>query len=150
MKSSIIYGYGFLCECSDQSLIKFIESHSNTFCASEKETMLYQRIMDPERNVDNLEDVFDDYSCDATGRTGIGAVISNIMSRETGIRFEYCGPDEACGTKASVVFGDGFPWSFNEIEKNLTPEKLESICKCYENELEIVDEPDYLMLEYYG
>ena len=37
-----------------------------------------------------------------------------------------------------------------EVEKNLTEEKLQSICKQYMNELGIDDTPDYLNLEYWG
>ena len=81
---------------------------------------------------------------------GNGAVISNIMSRETGIRFIYCQPDGDCDTYASIVFEEGYPWHLNEVEKNLTKEKLQSICKQYMNELGIDDTPDYLNLEYWG
>lgn len=48
----------------------------------------------------------------------MGAVIANIMSRETGIRFAYCQPD--CNTLASVVFEESYPWMANETEKELT------------------------------
>lgn len=98
----------------------------------------------------DLEDFFEDYSCDNTGMEGIGAVIANIMSRETGIRFAYCQPDGDCDTLASIVFDEKYPWSFNETEKELTEEKLSNICKKYMDELGIVDNPDYLDLEYYG
>lgn len=90
------------------------------------------------------------YSCDNNGIEGIGSVIANIMSRETGIRFIYCPPDDECNTFASVVFEQGYPWQLNESEKELTEEKLSNICKKYMDELRITDVPDYLELEYYG
>lgn len=80
----------------------------------------------------------------------MGAVIANIMSRETGIEFAYCQPDENCDTPASVVFDEKYPWLLNETKKELTEEKLSNICKKYMDELGITDDPDYLELEYYG
>ena len=38
----------------------------------------------------------------------------------------------------------------NETEKNLTEEKLKEICKTYMDEIGLIDEPDYLELEYFG
>ena len=49
-----------------------------------------------------------------------------------------------------MIFGAGYPWSFNAVEKDLTAEKLETICKRYADELGINTDPDYLELEYYG
>lgn len=150
MRTTITYGYGFPCECSRKSIADFIKLHKDSFCVSENEKGIFQRITVSDGDPDNLDDIFDHYGCDATGREGIGAVISNIMSRETGIRFEYCGADAACNTPASVIFGAGYPWSFNAVEKDLTAEKLETICKRYADELGITTAPDYLELEYYG
>lgn len=146
MRSSFIYGYGFNCDCDDGALVDFIKEHKDTFCKTEKEKELYNDIF----NYNYLEDLFEHYSCDNTGMEGIGSVIANIMSRETGIRFVYCPPDDECNTFASVVFEQGYPWQLNESEKELTEEKLSNICKKYMDELRITDVPDYLALEYYG
>lgn len=146
MRSSFIYGYGFNCDCDDGTLVDFIKEHKDTFCKTEKEKELYNEMF----NYDHLENLFEHYSCDNTGMEGIGAVITNIMSRETGIRFVYCPPDDECNTFASVVFKQGYPWQLNESEKELTEEKLSNICKKYMDELRITDVPDYLELEYYG
>lgn len=150
MRSSFIYGYGFNCDCEDEKLIDFVKVHKETFCRSVEETKLYKEMLKYTENEYDLEDFFDGYPCDTCGQEGVGAVIANIMSRETGVGFIYCQPDGDCDTFASVVFETRYPWLLNEAEKNLTKEKLENICKQYMDELGIEDTPDYLDLEYYG
>lgn len=102
------------------------------------------------KNKFNLDDVFCDYDCDSSGCQGLGAVIANIMSRETGVRFDYCQPDGDCDTSAAVLYSESYPWQMNEVERDLTAEKLTEICKTYMNELGIDGEPDFLAQEYYG
>lgn len=150
MRSSFIYGFGFNSDCNEGKLIDFIKNHKETFCESDKEKELYEEILDYTENEYDLKDLFEDYSCDNTGTEGVGAVIANIMSRETGIEFVYCQSDANCDTPASVVFDEKYPWLLNETEKELTEEKLSNICKKYMDELGITDDPDYLELEYYG
>ena len=145
MSSSFVYGYGFHSDCDREKLIGFIKKHRKAFCKSDREKELYKTL-----DKCDLEDLFEDYSCDATGTEGVGAVIANIMSRETGIMFIYCQPDYDCDTPESVIFEATYPWLLNETEKNLTIEKLSNICKKYMNELGITGEPDYLCLEYFG
>lgn len=152
MKTSVAYGYGFYCDCSEEKLIDFIKNHKETFCKSNAEEELFKEMFDRTKNEYDLEYLFKDYGCKSTGVCGIGAVIANIMSRETGIRFDYCEPDEACGTPASVMFGSGYPWQLTEAEKNLTEEKLESMCRKYAEELgiDVTENIGYLALEYCG
>ena len=145
MVSSFIYGYGFHSDCDEKKLRDFIKNHQKTFCESDREKELYKAL-----DKCDLEDLFEDYSCDATGTEGVGAVIANIMSRETGIMFEYCLPYCDCGTPAFVVFEATYPWLLNETEKELTIEKLLNICKKYMDELGITGDPDYLCLKYFG
>ena len=150
MRSSFIYGFGFNCDCEDVKLIDFTKAHKDTFCKTNEEIKLYKEMLEYTKEEYDLEDFFERYACDANGMEGNGAIISNIMSRETGIRFIYCLPDEDCGTYASVVFEQGYPWQLNETEKNLTEKQLSDICEKYMNELGIMGSPDYLDLEYYG
>lgn len=149
MQSSFIYGYGFPCECQRSRLCGFIESHKSSFLRNDEEKELYDRMIHM-NDFSEIDEVFESYSCDNTGREGVGAVIANIMSRETGIRFAYCPENDECDTEASIVFAEGYPWQLNENEKRLTEEKLSDICKEYMDELRITDDPDYLNLEYYG
>lgn len=149
MQSDFIYGYGFPCDCQCRRLFEFIENHKGSFLRNDEEKELYDRIIHMD-DFSEIDEVFENYSCDNTGTEGVGAVIANIMSRETGIRFAYCPNHDECDTKASIVFAEGYPWQLNENEKELTEEKLSDIYKEYMDELGITDEPDYLSLEYYG
>ena len=150
MRSSFVYGFGFNCDCDEEKLIDFIKNHKEAFCKTDGEKEMYEEMLDYTEKEYDLEDFFENYECDSNGLEGIGAVIANIMSRETGIRFDYCMPDGDCNTLASVVFETGYPWQLNETEKNLTEEKLKEICKTYMDEIGLIDEPDYLELEYFG
>ena len=149
MSRSFIYGYGFNSDCDEEKLIEFIKTHKDTFCKSDKEKKLYKDMLSYAEKKYDLEDFFAYYSCDNMDTEGIGAVIANIMSRETGIRFTYC-PSGDCCLHDSIVFKEKYPWQINESEKELTEEKLLNICKKYMNELGITNSPDYLSLEYYG
>lgn len=71
------------------------------------------------------------------------------MYRETGVRFEYQPGQSNCESYPSVLFIEGYPWTYNDIEKELTEEKLDKICKKYINELNTDMTPDYLEMEYY-
>lgn len=150
MRSSFVYGYGFNSDCDEEKLIDFIKNHKEAFCKTDGEKELYEEMLDYTEKEYDLEDFFENYECDSNGLEGIGAVIANIMSRETGIRFDYCMPDGDCNTLASIVFETGYPWQLNETEKNLTEEKLKEICKTYMDEIGLIKEPDYLELEYFG
>jgi len=150
MRSSFVYGFGFGSDCSDTKLIEFIKAHKSTFCKSESEVEMYEAMLQHTSAEYDLENFFEEYSCDLTGTQGAGAVIANVMTRETGIRFVYCQPDGDCDTDASVVFEENYPWNLNEREQSLSMEELMYICKTYMQELGIEGEPDFLNLEYYG
>ena len=150
MRSSFVYGFGFNCDCDEGKLIDFIKNHKETFTKSEGEKKLYDELLDYTENEYDLEDFFKDYECENNGSYGLGAIIANIMSRETGIRFDYCMPDDSCDTLASVVFGSGYPWQLNDIERNISEKALKDTCKKYMDEIGLIDEPDYLELEYFG
>ena len=60
-------------------------------------------------------------------------------------------PEQAdCDTYDTILFPESYPWELNKIERNLTENKLETICCEYMIELDIKDNPDYQALEYYG
>lgn len=152
MQSSFLYGYGFPCTCDDIKLITFVKNHKNTFCQSEDETSLFEELLELTKEASdiNMEEFFQNYSCDASGVEGFGSVISNIISRETNIRFIYAPSNDECGTESSVLFEQAMPWQLNATEKALTESELDDICIKYTKELGINTEPDYLALEYFG
>lgn len=85
-------------------------------------------------------------------QAGIGALVSNIMTEETGIRFKYqisIGQDD-CDVPW-ILFSEALPWNFNQKEKELTAETLENIMTRYMTELDICpDKIGFQTVEYYG
>lgn len=150
MRSSFVYGYGFEISCDEEKIVDFIKAHNNRFCKSDGEEKIYSNILEYTEGQDDLEDFFEDYACESSGIEGIGAAISNIMYRETGIRFEYQRGDECCNSYPSIILREGCPWRYNEVEKSLTEKDIFNICKKYMDELDLDTEPNYLGIEYYG
>lgn len=151
MQYNSISGYGFPYDCNDENLIDFIKAHKDTFCQSKNETDLYQKLLEAtkdEYNID-IEDFFYYYKCDNDDEYGVGAVIANIMSRETGIRFSSASEDDIEELPASVLFRETLPWLLNDTEKNLSKRKLSAICKKYTKELGISDTPSLITLRYF-
>ena len=146
MVTTVLYGYGFICNYEDNKLIDFLKRHNKIFCQFPEEYEIYNDIINyPAEDINNI---FADYY-DECGTNGKNVAISNIMSRETGIRFECCPPSYDYNDFV-IIFREQFPWNLNEIEKNLTKENLEEIMKRYMHELGITTEVDYMSMEYYG
>ena len=155
MNTWIVYGNGFnIDEVKPLTIINFVKKHKETFCQSEIENEIFNNLFEIETNESYYEadDFFCEYgySCECSGHEGFGAVVSNIMSRETGIRFEFQRGCDDCGSDPSVLFSDAPVWCYNETEKCLTEDKFMEICDRYMQELEIEGRADFLSLEYYG
>ena len=155
MRSSFVYGFGFEVEnVLDRVLLDFMINHRNTFCKTEIENELFCEVVnftDEDLYAYGLEDFFESYSCDCSGQEGCGAIISNIISRETGIRVQYEMGQSECCSYPSVLFTETYPWLCNEKEKNLTIESLTEILLPYAEELGLSkDDIDALEIEYYG
>lgn len=155
--TDVLYGYGFEIGILDKtSLIDFMKNHEDTFCLSDLDKNYYEKfreLIQGDFEITDLERIFEGYACDASGLNGIGAVISNIMYRETGIRFEYQPGQAECDGEASVLFSETYPWNFNEVERELTEDAMKEICKEYMTELGIScneNMPGFLRIEYYG
>lgn len=147
--TSICYGYGFeLGFLNKTKFIEFIKNHKNSFCKSEAEKILYKNIQEYIKY--DLEDFFENYECENTGEAGIGAVISNIMTRETGIRFDYRAGQDDCGSEPTIMFPDTLPWFLNDKEKELTAETLSEICNKYISEIGTSFKPNFVSVEYFG
>ena len=132
---SIIYGYGFKVLCSDAVIVSFIKNHKDAFCKSEMEKEIYEELMEVTDGNYELDAVFVDYDCDISGDTGVGAVIANIMQRETGISFEFRRSDDTNVENPTVFFVETMPWFMNETEKYLTKNDFSAIVDKYAKEL---------------
>lgn len=155
MSTSIVYGFGFIVDgVTDEKLIDFIKNHEDTFCRYPVEIVMYDEILEmteTEIDICGLTDYFEGYSCNCSGQEGRGAVISNIISRETGIRVQYEAGDADCLSYPSVLLAEGMPWHLNEKEKSLTKESLTEILLPYVKELGLSkDNIGELKIEYYG
>lgn len=83
--------------------------------------------------------------------SGSGAVISNIMSRETGLRFNYERGNDDYENIPTIIFYEGMPWTFNNTEKDLTEISLFKIIEEYTRELGIENHLiGFQEIEYYG
>lgn len=156
MRSSFVYGMGFeVNKVSTLDMVDFIKNHKETFCESETEKQIFKDLEDTDNGIfayNYMEDFFDnyDYACDCSYSEGFGAVISNIMSRETGIRFEYQQGQDDCGSVPTIMLSDVPVWCYNEAEKNLTEDKFYEICDKYMRELGLEGRADYVEVEYFG
>ena len=156
MRSSFTYGMGFeVDKVSALAMVEFIKNHKEAFCQSEEEKQIFNDLEDTDNGIfsyNYMEDFFDnyDYTCDNFCGRGFGAVISNIMGRETGIRFEYQEGQDDCGSVPTVMLPETLPWCYNEIEKNLTEERFYEICDKYMQELGLEGRADYMEVEYFG
>jgi hypothetical protein len=173
MRTYIVYGYGFELPIDANLFVEFLKNHKDIFIKSNEEQELYDKFMalvneieeeftkdkeiDPECELDfgftddEFADIFEDYCCDITGMYGYGAVISNIMNRETGIGFEYQSGDSDCDSDPAVLLSAKLPWNYNDVERKLTIESLVEIIKKYTKELFGYPHSGVgLEVEYYG
>lgn len=157
MKTSIVYGFGFHPECKLSKFVEFMINHKDSFCESLQEKELFEELMKetengkkmPE-NASMITDIFENYSCRQSGNEGYLASISNVMTRETSVRFAYWQADDNCDTDAAILFTESMPWNLSYIEKTLTQDDLAYFCQKYAAELGISEEPDFLEQKYYG
>ena len=157
MRTSMVYGYGFEThKITDEDFLVFLYNHKDAFCESDEEKLLFDNLTNLDKYYDDLDDnitddYFESYCCDSSGQQGRGAVISNIIYRETGIRVEYQMGDYDCYSYPSVLFPECMPWHLNEKEKNLTMNSLKEILLPYVTELGLNKENiTSLQIEYFG
>lgn len=154
--TSIYYGYGFeVDEVTTQSIMDFMKNHQLTL-SYPREIEMFVALRDKDEGIlsyDDPNEFFEDwaYSCNVSGQEGLGAVISNIISRETGIRIEFQKGQDDCGSVSTVLLLETSPWNYNEKEKNLTLDSLMKLLFPYAKELGIdKDDIGFVSIEYYG
>ena len=149
MQTDIIYGMGFSVYGIDEgTILKFIYNHKNTFCDINRGKELFEEIISDESS--SLEDILCDYECEMSGREGYYAAVSNIISKETGIRMQYEPGDEDENGEA-IIFTKRLPWDYNEAERGICNEEFEAIMLPYLTELNLTaDDISYMGIEYFG
>lgn len=149
MRTSIVHGYGFEMHGDENVIANFVNKHAATIVKRNKSLEISLLNDCHYENIDNIIDDYDDIECDVTGHQGLVAIIANIISEETGISFQYESGDDACGSSPTILFCEAYPWQMNEIEKQLTEDKLENIINKYIDELGIITTKGYMEVEYY-
>jgi len=154
MQTDCIYGRGFKVYVSDENLRDFINKHTTTILGlgEQGEELIDWIKVHSESSgkpLDSLKEEFFDWDNEATGDTGLYGMIADVMSKETGIVFEFRNPQDDDEDDV-IMLPQTMPWHYNEIEKNLTEEKLDGIFKKYIDELggQLVVED--IRLEYFG
>ena len=148
MQTDCVYGFGWEVAVSDEKLEAFILNHRNTLKENKKGMEVLAWIDDDATFTENIKEYWFDYESEISGESGLYGIIADIMSRETGIRFDYRRPQDDDGDV--IMFQETYPWLMTDAEKNLTIETLTEICVKYMRELGDEHQPDYVRLEYFG
>lgn len=155
-KSNIVYGYGFYLnfQIKTKDIVEFIKRHKDSFCKSDDEKEAFNVLEDTDKGIYSYtyaDEFFDDYNicCDYSNFCGIGAVISNVIQRETGIFFSYQREFDDVAYSA-ILLPESLPWGFNKTELNLTQDKVDEILISYMKELNVDIKPDYVHVEYFS
>ena len=135
-----IHGWGFsLQTLESENLFRFIKNHRETVFKSayaNRGKIIYNRAV--AGDAFGLVDL-----CKNSGYAGTGAVISNIMSTETGVQFRYFHPEENSSLASPVILFDTDinPAYRNKRSKTVTRDEVFAICQEYINELGLNTNP---------
>lgn len=132
-----VYGYGLDTEqleaINQETLALFIKNHFSDF------NKIWEDCEEKPLEEASLEDIiafFEDYESDtgAYEKTAMIEIIADVMSKETGIRFDFF----AFEGEMVLVFAETMPWYLNEKERALTGvDELQEIFNPYLCELGI-------------
>lgn len=150
MKTDIIYGFGFECSLvNEKHFAEFIRKHKEVLNMSEIEKFMVHVAENAPEHIKECMDELKEYSCDNSGEESVYAFISNVMTRETGINFEYRDSNEDYNQYPVIMFVENVPWLYNSAEKELTRDSLYEIMDRYAKELYLTQDPDYISVEYF-
>lgn len=117
-------GYGFYLDGIPDGFVDFLNKHADTFCYTKENMKLYCRVM----NGEPAEEVFAEYWDCNESCMGVCAVISDIMSLETGKGYLYYEPDEKLPKEAqNSCIMERFPY---DIVDRIEKEQLKYIYQC--------------------
>ena len=152
-----ICGYGFFvageeAETMDfKTAAEFLKKHRKTFGRTDEEIQILDAL-DYVKTDEELEELMyeieEDYEDENSEDTGMGAAIAAVMTRETGVKFQYFSPANGGEDAPAIIWRSTYPWMMNDVEKKLTEAKLHDICRKYMEELELHDDPEELELSY--
>lgn len=133
---STVEGEGFYIDrVPEYAVINFLHTHQNTFCRSQKE----QEMLDRLANGEALDKIFEYYDTDSKNMVGFGhwgVAIANVMYRETNIQFDFWDDvDYDYNVRPCIMFSATMPYHMNETEKELSRDTLIQILDQYAREL---------------
>lgn len=153
MQTDCVYGYGFYIHASDDQLKKFLETHKETVKSLPTGAKILEYMDSRSGDSFNPKEDFYDYSSELNcGNEGFYGIVSDVMYTETGIRWCYMRAQDEDDGDDSILFTESQPWHLNPVEKELTLERAEEICKKYITDLDAANQlvPDYIRMEYFG
>lgn len=152
-----ICGYGFFVAGEEAETMdfkvaaKFLKEHRKIFGKTDDEKQILDEL-DNIKTDDELEELMyeieEDYKDENSEDAGMGAAIAAVMTRETGVKFQYFSPANGGEDAPAIIWRPTYPWMQNDMEKELTEAKLHDICKKYMDELGFNGKPEELELSY--
>lgn len=147
MQTEIVYGYGLNLDGLRINAVKTAIS-SNHLLTMKK--LGDTKLIDNFDDTDWLEDYLDfEYISINSGDQGAGALIADILYKETAIRFEFRKPQEDIDSDGYIIFPEVFPWQLNPTEKELTQGRLDEILNGIADELNLEARAEEVQLEYF-
>lgn len=151
MSYGAMYGYGLNTEqleaIDQETLALFIKNHFSEFNKTWEES---EDKPLKEAAIEEIIDFFEYYESENgyCGRVAMLEIIADVMTKETGIRFEFFSFEE----EMVLVLPETMPWILNEKEKTLSgPDELQEIFKPYLCELGIGNEKiDFTHIVWWG
>ncbi len=135
METSFVYGCGFeISSVKTETIVRFIKNHKKAFCETVSDPALYDELVKTE-DIDEARELLESCTCIISGREGMYSVVSNIISSETGISFQYEPGQDDCIGEASILLSDTMPWSLNKKEMDLTWKSFVDVLTPYVKEL---------------
>lgn len=99
-QTDCVYGFGWEVAVSDEKLEAFILNHRDSLKENKKGLEVLAWIDDDTTFTENIKEYWFDYKSDISGEAGLYGIIADIMSRETGICFDYRRPQDG---KRSII-----------------------------------------------
>ncbi len=128
----------------------FVLKHEASFGKSDEELQILDAFHELKRGKtdEDLDDIMcdieDTYECKESEECGIGAMVAEIMARETGLKFVYFGEDDDYSTVPAIMWRATYPWMLNEKEHTLMESGSYGICRRYMEELGLDEDPEEL------
>lgn len=125
---TVQHNFGFYVpkSISQDEMLEFLNHHEQTLlslCKSDDERQVTQTLCHRVYAGEPFYQVFQDYGCKCSSATGYGAVISNVMSAETGLDIGYIQVDdddklcdESCEWQDCIVFMDDRALTDEEVK----------------------------------